>query len=321
MREASEAFLRDVQLLPGSLDEAIARRIVGTTALFQGDYVGARRHLEQALTAYNSERDRDLVSRFGYDVGVQIQAMLAIVLWALGQFEESEGVSRSGLSLSAQTRHNPSMAFAHFYAGILSAIRRNPVHAAAHAQALFGLAREHGMPLWLAHATFFLGWVNWWAGIRDGEAGMREGLRLLRDKNIRHFEPLFGTLIAEIEANAGDTQAGLATIDAQLATVGKTGEEWFLGEIHRIRGEILLKSETANTGPAKEAFLAAIAIAQQQKAKSFELQAALSLAKLYQSTGHLGDAHAVLATALEGFSPTPQFPEIADAQTLLAALA
>ena len=321
MREASEAFLRDVQLLPESLDEAMARRIAGTTALFQGDYVGARRHLEQALTAYNSERDRDLVSRFGYDVGVQIQAMLAIVLWAVGQFEESESVSRSGLSLSAQTRHNPSMAYAHFYAGILFAIRRNPVHAAAHVQALLALAREHGMPLWLAHATFFVGWVNWWAGIRDGEAGMREGLRLLRDNNIRVLEPLFGALMAEIEANAGDTQAGLATIDAQLATVGKTGEEWFLGEIHRIRGEILLKCETANTGPAKEAFLAAIAIAQQQKARSFELQAALSLAKLYQSTGHPGDAHAVLATALEGFSPTPQFPEIADAQTLLAALA
>ena len=213
------------------------------------------------------------------------------------------------------------MAFAHFYAGILSAIRRNPVHAAAHAQALLALAREHGMPLWLAHATFFVGWVNWWAGIRDGEAGMREGLRLLRDNNIRVLEPLFGALMAEIEANAGDTQAGLATIDAQLATVGKTGEEWFLGEIHRIRGEILLKCETANTGPAKEAFLAAIAIAQQQKAKSFELQAALSLAKLYQSTGHPGDAHAVLATALEGLSRTPQFPEIADAQALLAALA
>ena len=70
-----------------------------------------------------------------------------------------------------------------------------------------------------------------------------------------------------------------------------------------------------------EALLAAIAIAQQQKAKSFELQAALSLAKLYQSTGHPGDAHVILATALEGFSPTPHFLEIAEAQTLLVALA
>jgi predicted ATPase len=90
---------------------------------------------------------------------------------------------------------------------------------------------------------------------------------------------------------------------------------------HRIRGEILLKRDPANTAPAEEAFLAAIAIAQQQKARSFELRAALSLAKLYQSTGRPADAHAVLAPALEGFSPALEFPEIAKAQTLLAVLA
>jgi SAM domain (Sterile alpha motif) len=61
-------------------------------------------------------------------------------------------------------------------------------------------------------------------------------------------------------------------------------------------------------------------VAQQQKARSFELRAALSLAKLYQSTGRAADAHAVLAPALEGFSPTPEFPEIAEARGVLAAL-
>jgi hypothetical protein len=66
---------------------------------------------------------------------------------------------------------------------------------------------------------------------------------------------------------------------------------------------------------------AAIAVAQQQKARSFELRAALSLAKLYQSTGRAADAHAALAPALVGFSPTSEFPAIAEAQTLLAALA
>jgi NAD(P)-dependent dehydrogenase (short-subunit alcohol dehydrogenase family) len=70
-----------------------------------------------------------------------------------------------------------------------------------------------------------------------------------------------------------------------------------------------------------DAFLTAIAIAQQQKARSFELRAALSLAKPYQSTDRAADAHAVLASALMGFSPTPEFPEIAEAQTLLSALA
>ena len=87
-----------------------------------------------------------------------------------------------------------------------------------------------------------------------------------------------------------------------------------------MRGEILLKRDPANTVPAEHAFLTAIVIAQQQKARSFELRAALSLAKLYHSTDRPADARAVLACALKGFSPTPEFPEIAEAQTLLSAL-
>jgi hypothetical protein len=83
-------------------------------------------------------------------------------------------------------------------------------------------------------------------------------------------------------------------------------------------GEILLKRDPANTAPAEEAFLTAIAIAQQQKARSFELRAALHLARLYNSTSRSAGAHAVLASALKGFSPTPEFPEIAEAQTLLS---
>ena len=81
------------------------------------------------------------------------------------------------------------------------------------------------------------------------------------------------------------------------------------------------KCGPANSAPAEEAFLTAIAVAKQQATRSFELRAALSLAKLRQSTGRPADAHAVLAPALEGFSPTPEMPEIAEAQGLLAALA
>ena len=86
-------------------------------------------------------------------------------------------------------------------------------------------------------------------------------------------------------------------------------------------GEILLKRNPIESSPAEEAFLTAIAIAQQQEARSFELRAALSLAKLYQSTGRRIDAHDVLGPAREGFSPTPEFPQIADAKALLEVLA
>ena len=101
----------------------------------------------------------------------------------------------------------------------------------------------------------------------------------------------------------------------------RTGHRAFDAELHRARGEILLKRDPANPAPAEDAFLSAIAIAKQQGARSFDLRAALSLAKLYQSTGRPAEAHAVLAPALEGFSPTPEMPEIAEAQALLATLA
>ena len=102
--------------------------------------------------------------------------------------------------------------------------------------------------------------------------------------------------------------APIAILDEALATCDRLGHRAFEAELHRVRGEILLKRDPANPAPAEEAFLTAIAVAKQQATRSFELRAALSLAKLYQSTGRPADAHAVLAPALEGFSPTPEMP-------------
>ena len=91
--------------------------------------------------------------------------------------------------------------------------------------------------------------------------------------------------------------------------------------LHRLRGEILLKRDPPDPAPAEEAFRTAIGIAKEQGARSPHLQAALALAKLYQTTDRPVEAHDVLASALEGFAPTPEMPEIAEAQALLAALA
>jgi len=88
--------------------------------------------------------------------------------------------------------------------------------------------------------------------------------------------------------------------------------------MHRIRAEIRLKRDPADTAAAEPALQAAIAIAQSQKARSFELRAALSLAQLYCAANRDADAHAALAPAVEGFPPTQQFPELTEAQTLLA---
>ena len=132
--------------------------------------------------------------------------------------------------------------------------------------------------------------------------------------------PALEAALAEAEAGAGETDAGLKRLDDVLAELETTEARWYEAEMHRIRAEILLQRDPADTAAAEQSLQAAIAIAQSQKARSFELRAALSLAKLYRAANRDTDAHAVLAPAVEGFPPTQQFPELAEAQTLLAAL-
>ena len=129
-------------------------------------------------------------------------------------------------------------------------------------------------------------------------------------------------VLAEAEASAGETDAGLRRLDLALAALGRTDERLYEAEMHRIRGEILLKRDLANTAAAEQSLQTAIAIAiaQSQKARGFELRAALSLAKLYHAANRDPDAHAVLAPAVEGFPPAQQFPELAEAQALLSML-
>jgi len=164
-----------------------------------------------------------------------------------------------------------------------------------------------------------------WSSARlDGRetraAELRQVLAAYIDRGDKYFVPFYQGLLAEIEAQS-NAEGALIRIEEALALAGETGEHWSDAFLHRFRGEILLKRDPANTAPAEDALLTAIAIAQQQKARSFELLAALSLARLYQSSNRAADAHAVLASAFKGFSPTPEFPEIEQAQVLLAALA
>jgi len=149
---------------------------------------------------------------------------------------------------------------------------------------------------------------------------MRRGLAIYLEQGLVWFLPSFGASLAEAEAGTGETDAGLRRLDDALAELEATENRWYEAEMHRIRGEILLKRDPANTAAAERALQTAIAIAQSQKARSFELRAALSLAKLYRATNRDADAHAVLAPAVEGFPPTQQFPELTEAQTLLSAL-
>jgi predicted ATPase len=201
-------------------------------------------------------------------------------------------------------------------------VRGDPVRSRRHAEATTALAHKHDMNFYRLLAPMAHGWAI--AAADATEAGwdeLRRGVADCREQSIIFFTTSYDVQFAAIKARAGHLDAALAMLDGALAEAEQTKARAFVADGHRIRGEILLKRDRAHTEPAEEAFLAAIAIAQRQKARSFELRAALALAKLYTSSGRAADAHAVLAPALEGFAPTPEFPEISEAQALRATLA
>ena len=163
---------------------------------------------------------------------------------------------------------------------------RGDAQAALHAsETLADLCREHGPASYRALAAAGSGWAR--ARLGDEEAGLtelRQALAALTEQGFKFAVPYFQATLAEIEAKMGSAEGALIQIDAALALANETGEHQNEGFLHRVRGEILLKRDPANTAPAEEAFLAAVAVARQQKARSLELRAALSLAKLYQTT-------------------------------------
>ena len=247
---------------------------------------------------------------------------MASVLWPLGEIDRARLLSEELTLRIAHLSNVASISDGNTHRVVLEMIRRDFGRAEPHVQAVLAIARDGKVDKWPGSIVFFEGWREWQVGDREaGVKRMRQAVSMFAEQNFVLGDGLFKAVLAEAEAEGGEIDAALSTIESAIAVSERTGQRLDDAEAHRVRGEILLKQNPADPAPAEAAFLAAIAVAQQQKARSFELRAALSLAKLYQSTGRPIDAHDVLGPALAGFSPTPEFPTIAEAKALFEVLA
>jgi predicted ATPase len=166
--------------------------------------------------------------------------------------------------------------------------------------------------------------VAWARGrLHDAAAGAEDLRRVLADRvhqGAMYNAWFYKGLLAELEVETLGAESALARINEAMALARQVENRSNLPFPHLLRGNLLLERDPSNPAPAEEAFRTALAIAQEQGARSWGLRAALSLAKLYQSTARPAEAHAALAPALESFSPTPEMPEIAEALALLERL-
>ena len=246
---------------------------------------------------------------------------LALVSWPLGEVDRAISLIDRMQTRIADLTHVGTLALGRMHAALFELMQGDQTRAAPNAFELARLAREHELTMYGAFGVFLQGWATAAGGAPgSGLENMRRGVEQLREQTVLSYDGLLKIALAQAETRAGDPDRAVAILDEALATADRLGYRAFEAELHRARGEILLERDPTNFAPAEDAFLAAIAVAKQQATRSFELRAALALAKLYQSAARPADAHAVLAPALDGFAPTPEFPEIEEALALLASL-
>jgi predicted ATPase len=320
-QEVATAFLREAESASRTLETATAHRMLGLTHLWQGHFTKAQSHLTAALQICDQQTEPGRTLLIGLDTRALAAVYLAQTDWILGEFGRIRELLEGAVARATQLGHVPTLTTTYMFKAMFEAFRGDAEACRRESERVTHLSEQHELPTYLALGSMARGWSRARLGdIEGGKAELRDGITGSVSQGTKAYVPFFQGLLAEVEAGCPNDEA-VRWLDEALALAQETGAHGTDAFLYRIRGEILLKSDPANTQPAEEAFLTAIANAQQQKARSFELQAALSLAKLYQSTGRAADAHAVLTPALEGFSPTPEFPEIEEGQTLLAALA
>ncbi len=318
MRDLAEAIMSAANRRPESPVAAVmAHWTSGVTCWFGGDYLNARVHLEQALAIYGAEPDPATFKASTLDLPSVIIRFLALVLWPLGKIDRSRRLAEEAVSAPGEKR-----ALAQVNALVHKAVFDGlcGVHPRMlqQTETILSLAREHTMPLYVAAGTHLDGLAKWHAGDRmGGLAEMRRGWALLHENDCYLCEPFWGMQIALANAEAGQLETGLEILRELIGWAEQTGQHWLDAELHRVRGELLLRSDPPNVSAAEAAFNRALEIARSQQTKTFELRGALGLARLYITDGRAAAVSEVLAPALVDFDTGQDLPEIEEAEKLL----
>jgi predicted ATPase len=317
-RDIAQRLLREAEADGRSSAFGEAHRVLGLAFLFLGDLAKARSEFELALNSFDMQSDSEARENFLWDAGAACRASLAQASWYSGDLHLARQLITEAISSGRELAPPPSTAYVLSVKIYIEGHRNDLESVVADAENLLKVGQQHSMDFYLAISRIYLSWARGGLGdVRSGADELRSSLNTYATQGNRLGTPYFLGCLAELEAAAAEHERALALIDEGLAMADEGGQQVWDAFLHRLRGEILLKRDPADPAPAEDAYRTAIAIAKQQGARSYELLASLSLAKLYKSTGRPVDAHAVLAPALEGFSPTPEMPEIAEAQSLL----
>jgi predicted ATPase len=313
--------LADSQGVP--LRRALARRALGTALFFLGRFADATATLEEGIAIDDAvagwEEHRSDLVLYTERASVAGRLYSAWALWFLGFPDRAVRTMEAGFALGQRLAHANSLAFALTRVALLHNLRREFATARGRAEAAIDIARQHHMAEWFAQATMCRGFALVGLGQQiEGIAQLRTGLAAWDGVGNRLLDPQWLGYAAEAYLRARQFDDALSTLD-RAAEAGATGTCHYQAELHRLRGEIL--AETGEYAEAESWFHQAIDKARSQEAKSLELRAATSLARLWRDRGKRNEARNLLAPVYGWFTEGFETADLKDAKALLDELA
>jgi predicted ATPase len=291
---------------------------MGVSCLFAGDLMQARENLDRAIALYEPTQGRPL----GLDARVGTLVRRSWALWLLGYPEAALADSDDALAAARGIAESPTMLFALPHALLTHILCGDYAQAQADADELAALADSKGAMLWKFRGTALRGCLLALTGnSADAVQAVTAGITGCKSIGTTLWLPVYFSYLAQAHAALGQFKDARRCIGEAISAMDATKETWWQSEATRLAGEIALLAAEPDPAGIEACFLRALDIARAQRAKSFELRAAMSLARLWGELGRRDAARDLLAPVYGSISEGFDTLDLKAARTLLSSLA
>jgi predicted ATPase len=317
VRSLAAQFLDLAEKNGATVPLMIGHRIMGASLLYTGDFAEARVHQDQAIALYDPAEHGALATQFGVDIEVAVLPHRSLTLWVLGYPEAALSDAHRAVK-NAREMGQASLMYA------LNVSSPALIHcgkyaiASTQADELIALAGEKSALLWKAYGMLYRGSVFALTGEASNAVQMiTSGITLLRSTGARVWVPWYLSMLAVAYAALRQFQDTWRCIGEAATAMEMTKEKWCEADLQRIAGEIALMSPKPDVAKAQSYFERALAVARSQQAKSFELRAAMSMARLWRDQGKRDEARELLAPVYGWFTEGFDTLDLKQAKALL----
>jgi predicted ATPase len=320
-RGLAEQFMSIAQRIQHPMALVWGHFMLGETRFYLGEFVAAQAHFAQGCTLYASQ-PRHPRPVWSMDPGMACLAWAAQTLWVLGYPDQALQHMQKALTLAQELPQPFSHAYALDMAAEFHQLRREGVLTHQYAEALMALSTTHDFAARKAQALYLRGWARAQQGhIAEGIGQLGQGRDAWQATGAAIGQPYQLALLGEAYLMARQVVAGLDAVAEALEIGQRRGECYWEAEIYRLKGELLLMGFADHQIDAEACFQQALLVARGQQAKSWELQAAMSLSRLWRQQGKRDEARALLAPIYGWFTEGFDTADLQDAKALLEALA